>query len=148
MKLRLCFNMSYKYLILFVSLILVSGCYHPPVSETTETVYESETVYEAPTEEAPAEDSGVNEVTVKASNYKFESNTINVKKGETLKITLFSEEGSHNMFIEGYNQKTDTISSSDIEIMEFVADQSGSFEYWCKVPGHKALGMKGVLIVE
>ena len=139
MKLRLFVNMSYKYLILFVALIFLSGCV-----DQTPDVPEGE-VIEAPTQEPT---SGVTEVVVKMSNYKFEPNTINAKQGDKVKITVFNEEGTHNLFIEGYDEKTDIESSPDVQIIEFVADQPGNFEYWCKVSGHKAIGMKGVLIVE
>ena len=131
--------MSYKYLIIFVSLIFLSGC----VDQTSD-VLEGEVIEAPPQEPTP----GVTEVVVKMSNYKFEPNTINAKQGDKVKITVFNEEGTHNMFIKGYDEKTDIDSSPNVQVIEFVADQSGSFEYWCKVSGHKALGMKGVLIVE
>jgi len=133
--------MSYKYLIIFVSLIFLSGC----MDQTYDSPVVPGEVIEAPVQEPTP---GVTEVIVKSSNYKFESNTINAKQGDKVKITVFNEEGTHNLFIKGYDLKTDIDSSPNVQVIEFVADQPGNFEFWCKVSGHKALGMNGVLIVE
>ena len=34
------------------------------------------------------------------------------------------------------------------EVLEFTADKAGSFEYYCSVGEHKAMGMVGTLKVE
>ena len=34
------------------------------------------------------------------------------------------------------------------EVIEFTADKTGSFEYYCSVGTHRQMGMKGTLIVK
>ena len=96
-----------------------------------------------------AKDSGKTvEVTVEGSNYKFIPNVINTKKGDTV-ILIFKSTGAiHNLVIDEFGVETNKIGDGEEEEMEFVADKAGTFEFYCSVANHRAMGMTGKLTVE
>jgi plastocyanin len=88
------------------------------------------------------------EFTVSGENFSFAPNTMSVKKGDTVKITFTNAEGFHDFRIDEYNVATAKLNAGASETVEFVADQTGTFEYYCSVGSHRAMGMKGTLTVE
>lgn len=90
----------------------------------------------------------IREFTIRESNFKLNPSTITVNEGDTVKITVINDGGSHNLFIEEYNERTDVVSSGNTRVLEFVADKTGTFNMWCEVSGHRSLGMEGTLVVE
>ncbi len=90
----------------------------------------------------------VKEFTVDGSNFKFAPNTITVKKGDTVKITLKNIAGFHDFKIDEFGVATKQIKEGTEESVTFVADKTGSFEYYCSVGKHRANGMVGTLIVQ
>jgi len=90
----------------------------------------------------------VQEFIVEGNNFSFLPNSISVKKGETVRIIFKATEGFHDLVIDGYKVATKQLRAPDSEILEFVADQAGNFEYYCSVGTHRAMGMVGTLIVE
>lgn len=89
----------------------------------------------------------VKEFTVSGSNFKFEPANITVNKGDTVKIIFKDDDGTHNLVVDGYNVSTRILSDGQDSI-QFVADKTGTFEYYCSVGSHRDLGMKGNLIVQ
>ena len=98
-------------------------------------------------ESGAAEDS-IKEFTVTGSNFKFSQPEIRVKEGDVVRITFKNESGHHDFVIDEFNVATEQTNGPTEEIVTFVADKTGTFEYYCSVLGHKQLGMKGKLIVE
>ena len=88
------------------------------------------------------------EFTVTGSNFKFEPSEIKVKTGERIKITFKPREGSHDFIIDELNVATKKIGANGFETVEFTVDKAGQFTYYCSVANHRAMGMKGTLIVE
>jgi plastocyanin len=88
------------------------------------------------------------EVQVEGGNYYFKPNSITVKEGQPVKITLTSVEGTHDFVIDEFNVKTQTVNADQSTSVEFTPDKTGSFEFYCSVANHRALGMKGTLIVQ
>ena len=88
------------------------------------------------------------EFTIIGKSFSFTPNTIAVQKGDRVKITFKDSDGLHNIVIDGYNVKTETLESGDSSVIEFVADKVGSFEYYCSVDSHKQKGMTGTLTVK
>lgn len=88
------------------------------------------------------------EVTVKAANFAFNPTEIKVKKGDTVKITLSNKEGFHDWNLDEFNAATKKINAGASDTVTFVADKTGTFEYYCSVGNHRQMGMKGNLIVE
>lgn len=109
-----------------------------------------------PTNEQPAENNStvsgqqlnIQEFTVTGSKYKFDPDQIKVKKGETVKITFKNSDGMHDFVIDEFKTRTKVIKSGEQETIQFTADKAGSFEYYCSVGNHRAMGMKGNLVVE
>jgi len=90
----------------------------------------------------------VKEFAVEGSNFEFSMKEIKVNEGDTVKITFKSVEGTHDWVIDEFDAKTSQLEADQEEVIEFVADQAGTFEYYCSVGDHRELGMVGNLIVE
>ncbi|HZZ99223.1 MAG TPA: plastocyanin/azurin family copper-binding protein [Candidatus Paceibacterota bacterium] len=92
--------------------------------------------------------STVKNITVDGRSFSFNPSTITVNKGDTVNLTFMDEGGNHNLFIEGYNLKTATISGGQSQTLHFVADKTGTFQFYCTVDSHRELGMVGTLTVK
>ncbi len=85
---------------------------------------------------------------VTGQNFSFSPNMMTVKKGDKVKIIFKNSGGFHDFKIDEFNVATKKIQGGVEETVEFTADKIGSFEYYCSVGEHRAMGMKGTLIVE
>lgn len=120
----------------------------PELSPTSEPT-SGETMQQETTQSGEAMKKGeVKEFTVTGSSFKFDPPTLTVKKGDTVKITFKDSGGMHDFVIDELNVKTKQIQSGAQETVEFTADKSGTFEYYCSVGNHRAQGMKGTLTVQ
>lgn len=131
---------------------LLRGSYQVPTSAPiqTPTARPEETQKPEktlPTTQTPA--SGITEISVVGTEFSFNPASINVKVGEKVKLT-FKNDGRapHNLTIEGLNVGTKTISGGQTDVIEFTAMTSGTYAFFCSVPGHRASGMEGNLKVE
>jgi len=86
--------------------------------------------------------------TVVGKQFSFSLAEIKVKKWDTVRIVFQNQEGTHDWVIDEFSARTAKIEGGQSQTIEFVADKTGSFEYYCSVGQHKQLGMKGKLIVE
>ena len=93
-------------------------------------------------------DEGVKSFTVEGKNFAFNPSTITVKKGDKVKITFTSVGGFHDFVIDEFNVSTKQLSTGQTETVEFTADKAGTYEYYCSVGNHRAMGMVGKLIVQ
>lgn len=89
----------------------------------------------------------VKSFTVTGAPFSYSPNSLNVNRGDTVKITFTNSQGNHDLKIEGYNVGTQVIGAGQQEVIEFVANQTGSFRVYCSVPGHADRGMTGTLTV-
>ncbi len=89
----------------------------------------------------------VKEFTVTGSSFKFTPATLTVKKGDTVKINFKNSGGLHDFVIDEFSAATPRINSGKQTSITFVADKAGTFEYYCSVGTHRAMGMKGTLTV-
>lgn len=87
-------------------------------------------------------------INVKGSPFKFEPSEIKVKKGEKVKIVFMNEKGMHDWVNDEFDAKTKQIKDGQTDSVEFTADKTGTFEYYCSVGNHRQMGMVGNLIVE
>lgn len=85
---------------------------------------------------------------IDAMNYSFSIKEIRVKKGDAVKITLNNVEGFHDWTIDEFNAQTAKTSAGQSVEIEFIADKTGNFEYYCSVGNHRQQGMIGKFIVE
>lgn len=86
--------------------------------------------------------------TVTGSSFKFDPEEIHVKKGDSVKIVFKNAGGMHDLVFDDFNVRTQRLAAGQSETIEFVADKIGTFEYYCSVGNHRAMGMEGDLIVE
>lgn len=86
--------------------------------------------------------------TVTATNFSFDIKEIKVSKGDAITITLNNTEGFHDWNIDEFNARTQKLNQGASETITFIADKTGTFEYYCSIGSHRAMGMKGSLVVE
>ena len=99
-------------------------------------------------EDSMMPDAGVKEFKVTGSNFNYDVSEIKVKQGDKVRITFMNADGMHDWKLDEFNAATQIIQGGKQETIEFVASKKGTFEYYCSVGQHRAMGMKGNLIVE
>ena len=150
------------YIVVPIVLLLVLGGWFMTRKNVNEVENKSESkevvITKVPTkEEAGVEDSTTNggetgavkEITVEGSEFSFKPKSIELTKGDRVKLT-FKNVGrqSHNFVIDELEIETKTIPGGASDTIEFVAEESGTFEFYCSVDNHKSFGMKGEMGVE
>lgn len=98
--------------------------------------------------ETPVAQPVVKEFDLTASNFQFSITEIEVKKGDRVRIVLENRSGTHDWRLDEFNVKTKILSSGQTDTVEFTADKTGTFEYYCSVGSHRQMGMRGQLIVK
>lgn len=125
----------------------------PPTKTTSPTPTPAPTATTTPTATTPPVTPVVNTpktvtFSVSGGSFFFTPNTMKVKKGDTVKIVFTNAGGMHNLILDAFGVATRTLSTGETQTVEFTADKSGSFEYYCGVGSHRAMGQKGTLTVE
>ena len=83
-----------------------------------------------------------------ASNFKYSLSEIKVNKGDVVRIVLQNTDGTHDLRIDEFSVATKMLKTGEEQMVEFIADKTGTFEFYCSVGTHRLMGMKGSLIVE
>jgi plastocyanin len=98
---------------------------------------------------APEDPSGEVDIIIEvsASNYEFSPDVIQVENGQTVRIVLTSTQGTHDWVVDEFSAATALVLAGNTRAVDFVADQTGEFEFYCSVENHRALGMVGTLTV-
>lgn len=75
--------------------------------------------------------------------------TLHVKQGDLVKIVLKDGDGVvHDIVIPAFHASSANVTSKGSQAdLVFRADRAGTFTYYCSIPGHRALGMQGKLVV-
>lgn len=91
------------------------------------------------------ESSVIKQINITSDNFSFSPNKIILKKNQPVKIS-FINLGTHTFTVDelGINAPLNGFSP----IIEFTPTKSGTFKFYCAVPGHLEQGMVGTLIVE
>lgn len=89
----------------------------------------------------------VKEFTIASDHFSFVPNSMQVKKGDRVKITFSNPLGTHDLKVDEFNVATPKLSAGQSAVVEFIADKAGAFEYYCSVGNHRASGMWGTLVV-
>lgn len=71
---------------------------------------------------------------------------ITVDRGDLVRITVTVTSGTHDFNIDEFGISEETPLNEPVTI-EFVADQAGTFEYYCSLPNHRENGHWGTLNV-
>lgn len=136
-------------LILIVVILFIAGKSNkteaPTVNESGGVSNNMPVVGEEGTPEMIVE--GVKEFIVTGKNFSFDPEVIKVNKGDKVRIVFKNTQGFHDFVIEEYGAATKKTQAPTEEVIEFVADKVGSFEYYCSVGSHRQMGMKGTLEV-
>lgn len=91
---------------------------------------------------------GVRVITVTAKKYEYSPDPIGVKQGEKVRLKITAADTEHGFGIKGYNINQDLPLGKE-QIIEFTADQAGTFAIKCTVfCGFGHGGMTGRLIVQ
>ena len=134
--------------ILIIVILIVGGIFLFKNKSAAPTDIEEETVSGEMPILDEEETAVVREFTIEAKKFSFSPNEIKVKKGETVKITLKNADGIHDWKLDEFSAGTKTLQAGQEETIQFVADKTGVFEYYCSVGNHRQLGMIGTLTVE
>lgn len=86
--------------------------------------------------------------TVSGAKFKFTPAILTVKKGDVVKVIFKSEDIMHDFTLPDFKVASKTISAGQEDSVTFTADKTGTFQFYCSVGNHKAMGMVGKLIVE
>jgi len=83
-------------------------------------------------------------ITVTANEFAFEPSAIRARAGQHVTV-VFRNEGalSHNLTIPSLDVHTATVQTGSSDRITFTAPESGTYRFWCTVPGHKEAGMVG-----
>lgn len=144
--------MNSKYLAIIVLIIAlgIAGVWFVgrPGNKPAATTQVQTTPIPQTTDSATEEGQNVVVVDLSGKMFEFSKTEIKVKKGDTVKINFQSTEGMHDFVIDEFNAATKRVSPGEVTSTQFVADKTGTFEYYCSVASHRAQGMVGKLIVE
>ena len=77
---------------------------------------------------------------------QFSIKEIRVNEGDLVRIKVTNTAGNHDFKLDEFNVYSATPLNQEMTI-EFIADKTGTFEYYCTMPGHRAMGHWGTLIV-
>lgn len=78
---------------------------------------------------------------------QFSLKEITVNKGDLVRLRITVTKGTHDFKIDEFDVYADTPLNNEV-IVEFVADKSGEFVYYCTKPGHRENGHWGTLKVQ
>ena len=91
--------------------------------------------------------SAVREFVIDNDHFSYKPSSLSVNKGDTVKITFRNTGGTHDLKIDEFDAATRLLKAGEEQTITFVADESGSFQYYCSVGNHRAQGMWGTLTV-
>ena len=130
------------------SSILLSACAAAPAVVPQATPAPTSVTQASPVPTSSPDATNAKKFTVKGLNFSFDVKEIKVKKGDTVQIVFKNTEGMHDWRVDEFSAATKKIKQGEEDTITFVADKAGTFEYYCSVGQHRAMGMKGKLIVE
>src|SRR3989338_4153066 len=145
-------------LIMLVGLVFIVGCGQSTTSPAKETTTGTPTL-EVPAAGnepvgEPTANTGnsqsvgeVKEFVMTAKQWEFIPGTIEVNKGDKVKLKITSADVTHGFSIKefGINKRIEPGETAEVE---FTADKTGTFTFYCSVPCGEGHGqMKGQLIV-
>ena len=82
------------------------------------------------------------------ASFAFSQSEIRVKQGDTVRIIFTSTGSFHDWVVDTFGAATAQVSMGGTSEVTFIASAKGTFEYYCSVGNHRAMGMTGTLIVE
>ncbi|HEY8393519.1 MAG TPA: cupredoxin domain-containing protein [Thermaerobacter sp.] len=97
--------------------------------------------------ESSAGGEGGNKITITAESMAFDTDKIELKKGQTYTIELVNKDSvAHDFVAEELGLQVELTDPGQSKSIEFTPQQTGEFEFICSVPGHQAT-MNGTIVV-
>jgi len=118
-------------------------------SETTQAMEASSTMlaHDTATTSSVEPADSIKEFHLNGFKYGYDPKEITVNEGDTVKIVLTSTDGLHDWVVDEFNATSARVRTGETTEVTFVADKAGTYEYYCSVGNHRALGMVGTLTV-
>ena len=91
---------------------------------------------------------GALEVHITAKEFTYEPNELLLKVGVPVNI-IFTNAGliEHQLILEAFDFHAHIRQTGGSHKVGFIPDRTGTFTYYCAIPGHKEAGMVGTLVV-
>lgn len=152
-------NRNHVVLSFLALTVVVSGCASLQGDDSPETGNNSPVTDSTPeasqdmdsdSNESLADSSAdnVREIVVEGGNYYFDSDSITVNQGETVRFVFENVGGTHDLRIPAFTAGTSVISTGESESFEVTFDETGTFDFLCSVGNHAEQGMTGTITVE
>ena len=120
---------------------------HNAIGHEHETVEESDHETETHNGHEAAVIPEAHEMTLTATDWEFAPETLTVRLAEPVTIVLVNHGiVEHDVEIADFGLHLHTPPGGTLK-GSFVPDKIGTFEFACEIPGHRALGMVGKLVV-
>ncbi len=91
---------------------------------------------------------GSQNITVTATEFKFDPATITVKAGDKVTLTLNNKGTLEHTFVQPDLNINLKAAAGQSASTTFTATKAGSYQVVCDVPGHKEAGMVGTIVVQ
>ncbi|MFZ6035285.1 MAG: cupredoxin domain-containing protein [Patescibacteria group bacterium] len=131
-----------------IGVLVYSSMSKKPAETKVEETKDASMVKDTPSIKSENGMMAENVLTVEGSNFKFVPDTLTVKKGQKTRLVFKNMQGMHDFKVDELGIKTEILKTGGEQSVEFTADKSGTFEFYCSVGSHRAMGMKGTLVVE
>ena len=89
---------------------------------------------------------GAREIDVTGDAYTFTPSAITVAAGEDVTIALNADDIAHDFYVKGVGHIVHA-KAGKTAIGGLRIEKTGTYTFWCAVPGHKKSGMKGTITV-
>lgn len=95
----------------------------------------------------PAASANMRVIKMSGDKFRFSQDTITVKKGQPVRITLTSVDMPHNFAVDELGVQGEIFQPGQTGNTDFTPDKVGEFEFYCAVGQHRQKGMVGKLKV-
>jgi uncharacterized cupredoxin-like copper-binding protein len=88
------------------------------------------------------------EVALEARDFEFNTPALEVEAGRPVVVTFVNRgQIDHALAFEEWGEATETLRPGESAELRFTPGETGSFAFYCAIPGHPAAGMTGTITV-
>lgn len=101
-------------------------------------------------EDSDTEETAGQTVEIDMSDHQFSVETIQATPGETVTVELTNNQGIHDFVIDELNVDSGQMASGQSQTVTFTIPEDAAgqtYDFYCSVSNHRALGMEGQLII-
>lgn len=102
--------------------------------------------YQAPKPTATTAPSKPGEIAVTAGYPKFQPSSMTASKGQVVQLKITATDMGHTFTVDELGVNI-TVGRGQTIPYQLRAEKTGSFTFYCAVPGHRAAGMEGTIKV-